>query len=82
MARLKSPEPTLALDDTAALMQPSRYVDYLSHTWSVEDIWKSRMFIVSKRDVFNEIARLEYTLWRNWTKSVNKLETVPPESLN
>ena len=83
MSRLKSPETIAhAHDDTAVLMQPSRYVDYLSHNWSVEDIWQSRMFIMSKRDAFNESARLEYALWRSWTKSMNKLETVPSESLN
>ncbi|PVH67782.1 hypothetical protein DL98DRAFT_637214 [Cadophora sp. DSE1049] len=71
-----------AEDDTAVRIQPSRNVDYLSHNWKEEDIWSSRKHIVRNRKAYSNSARLENASWRTWTKSKNKLKTVPPESLN
>lgn len=69
-------------DDTEVRLQPSRYVDYLSHDWKVEDAWSSWKHIVSKRNAYSNSARLENASWRTWTKSKNKLKTVSPESVN
>jgi hypothetical protein len=77
--------PTLsehAEDDTAVRTQPSRHVDYLSHNWREEDIWSSWKLIVSKRNAYNNSARLENASWRTWMKAKNKLKTVSPETLN
>ncbi|KAI9746009.1 MAG: hypothetical protein M1818_000690 [Claussenomyces sp. TS43310] len=71
-----------AEDDTAVRTQPSRHVDYLSHSWKEEDIWSSWKHIVSKRGAYSNSARLENASWRTWTKSKNKLKTVSPETLN
>jgi hypothetical protein len=82
-SRPESPEPIEhAEDDTAVRSQPSRHVDYLSHTWKEEDIWSSWKHIVSKRGAYSNSARLENASWRTWTKSKNKLKTVSPETLN
>lgn len=77
--------PTLsehAEDDTAVRTQPSRHVDYLSHNWREEDIWSSWKLIVSKRNAYNNSARLENASWRTWMKAKNKLKTISPETLN
>ncbi|KAH8591951.1 hypothetical protein B0O99DRAFT_597575 [Bisporella sp. PMI_857] len=71
-----------AEDDSAVRTQPSRHVDYLSHNWKEEDIWSSWKLIVSKRNAYNNSARLENASWRTWIKSKNKLKTVSPETLN
>lgn len=71
-----------AEDDTAVRIQPSRHVDYLSHNWKEEDIWSSWKHIVSKRNAYNNSARLENASWRTWIKSKYKLKTVSPETLN
>jgi hypothetical protein len=83
VSRPDSPDPIEhAEDDTAVRIQPSRHVDYLSHNWKEEDIWSSWKHIVSKRNAYNNSARLENASWRTWTKSKNKLKTVSPETLN
>jgi len=69
-------------DDTKVRLQLLKYVDYLSHNWRVGDVWLSWKHIVSKRNAYGNSARLENASWRTWTKSKNKLKTVPPESLN
>ncbi len=71
-----------AEDDTAVRALPSRHVDYLSHNWKEEDIWKSWKYIVSRRGDYSNSARLENASWRTWMKSKNKLKTVSPETLN
>ena len=75
------PTPTVS-DDTAVKQEPSQHVDYLSHNWREEDIWASWKHIVSQRKVYGQRSRLENASWRTWTKSKNRLRTVPPEKLN
>jgi hypothetical protein len=83
VSRPESPENVEhAEDDTAIRTQPSRHVDYLSHNWKEEDIWSSWKLIVSKRNAYNNSARLENASWRTWMKAKNKLKTVSPETLN
>ena len=74
--------PLTAVDDTAAQIEPTRHVDYLSHDWQEEDIWSSWRHIVSKRRVYGEQSRLENASWRTWAKSKYGLRTVSPETLN
>lgn len=74
--------PPTAGDDTAVKLEPSRHVDYLSHNWKEEDIWSSWRHIVAKRKVYSNSSRLENASWRTWTKTMNQLKTVSPDSLN
>lgn len=69
-------------DDTAIRCEPTRHVDYLSHSWKEEDGWASWRHIVAKRKVYNNSPRLENALWRTWAKSKYRLKTVSPEALN
>ncbi|KAK4097117.1 hypothetical protein N658DRAFT_489434 [Parathielavia hyrcaniae] len=69
-------------DDIAVRVQPSRHVDYLSHSWREEDVWESWKLIVSRRGDYNNAARLEIASWRVWMKFKNKLDTVSPKILN
>ena len=78
---VSSPAPT-AGDDTAIRKEPSRHVDYLSHNWKEEDIWSSWRHIVTKRKVYGKTSRLENASWRTWAKSMNRLKTVSPDTLN
>lgn len=86
ISRPGSPEFVLEIDraedDTAAKAQPTRHVDYLSHTWAEEDIWSSWRYVVSRRSEYSNSARLENASWRTWMKSKNNLKTVSPETLN
>ncbi|KAH7398132.1 hypothetical protein BKA64DRAFT_754041 [Cadophora sp. MPI-SDFR-AT-0126] len=78
-----SPDPAEHVkDDTEVRLEPLKYVDYLSHDWRVGDVWLSWKHIISKRNTYGNSARLENASWRAWTKSKDKLKTVPPESLN
>jgi hypothetical protein len=70
-----------AEDDTAVRDEPTRHVDYLSHDWKEEDIWKSWRYMVGKRKVYSNSARLENASWRPWTKAKYRLRTVSPETL-
>ncbi|MCJ1246244.1 hypothetical protein MMC30_003450 [Trapelia coarctata] len=72
----------VAGDDTAIRVEPSRHVDYLSHTWREEDIWSSWRHIVAKRKVYSNSPRLENASWRTWAKSKNRLKTISPDTLN
>ncbi|MCJ1432992.1 hypothetical protein MMC27_002351 [Xylographa pallens] len=74
--------PHTAGDDSAIKVEPSRHVDYLSHTWKEEDIWSSWRHIVAKRGVYSNSSRLENASWRTWTKSKNRLKTISPDTLN
>ncbi|KAH8602815.1 hypothetical protein B0O99DRAFT_10700 [Bisporella sp. PMI_857] len=76
LALLARPE-----DDTAARIQPSRHVDYLSHEWSEEDIWSSWKFIVSNRKVLSNSVRLENASWRTWEKNRRQLKTISSETV-
>lgn len=80
----ESPEPIIysALDDNTIKPEPTRHVDYLSHEWKEEEIWASWRYMVSKRDVYQNSARLENASWRTWAKCKYKLKTVSPEKLN
>ena len=69
-------------DDTAIEHEPTRHVDYLSHSWREEDIWASWKHIVAKRKVYSNSARLENASWRTWAKCKYQLRTVSPETLN
>ena len=81
-SRPQSPSYERAEDDTAVRPQPSRHVDYLSHNWKEEDIWSSWRYIVSRRGLVANGARLENASWRSWMKAKNCLRTVSPETLN
>ncbi|KAI5789134.1 hypothetical protein EDC01DRAFT_616914 [Geopyxis carbonaria] len=69
-------------DDSVVREEPSRHVDYLSHDWKEEDIWASWRYMVTKRKVYSNSARLENASWRTWTKKKYNLKTVSPEKLN
>jgi len=71
-----------AQDDNIVRVQPSLYVDYLSHDWKEEDIWSSWKYIVSERKLYGNRARLQNASWRAWTKSKYQLTTVSAETLN
>jgi hypothetical protein len=74
--------PLLYADDNCMRHEPSRHVDYLSHDWKEEDIWASWRYMVGKRKVYNNAARLENASWRTWSKSKYQLKTIRPETLN
>ena len=69
-------------DDSALSTRPRAQVDYLSHEWQEEDVWRSwRKMTRQKNEITNGI-RLENASWRTWWKQRNKLKTVTPETLN
>ena len=69
-------------DDQAVQIEPTRHVDYLSHEWKEEDIWKSWSYVSHRRASLANATRLENASWRSWTKAKNRLRTVSPETLN
>ncbi|KIK56347.1 hypothetical protein GYMLUDRAFT_47117 [Collybiopsis luxurians FD-317 M1] len=70
-------------DDSAlTTTQPRGQVDYLSHEWEEEDVWRSwRNMTRQKNEIANGV-RLENASWRTWWKQRNKLKTISPETLN
>ncbi|KAF9497099.1 hypothetical protein BDN71DRAFT_1366236, partial [Pleurotus eryngii] len=69
-------------DDSSLSTLPTAQVDYLSHEWQEEDVWKSwRNMTKQKKEIANG-TRLENASWRTWWKQRNKLKTVTPETLN
>ncbi|KIY49916.1 hypothetical protein FISHEDRAFT_72148 [Fistulina hepatica ATCC 64428] len=71
-----------AIDDSSVSTQPRGQVDYLSHEWLEEDVWKSwRNMTKQKKEIANGM-RLENASWRTWWKQRNGLKTVSPETLN
>ncbi|KAH9967176.1 hypothetical protein BC827DRAFT_1258337 [Russula dissimulans] len=69
-------------DDSSLSTQPRGQVDYLSHEWREEDVWRSwRNMTRQKNEIANGV-RLENASWRTWWKQRNKLKTVSPETLN
>ncbi|KAH8110827.1 hypothetical protein DFH11DRAFT_1513861 [Phellopilus nigrolimitatus] len=69
-------------DDAAVQPLPRGQVDYLSHDWAEEDVWRSwRNMTKQKNEIANGV-RLENASWRTWWKQRNKLKTVSPETLN
>ena len=77
-----SDSPQRPLDDSAVKAEPTRHVDYLSHSWKEEDLWSSWRHVVAKRKTYGEISRLENAAWRTWGKSQYGLRTVSPVELN
>ncbi|GES66857.1 protein phosphatase type 1 complex subunit Hex2/Reg1 [Aspergillus terreus] len=73
---------TPAVDDSALEEEPSRHVDYLSHEWEEEDIWASWRYVIARRNVYDNGARLENASWRTWAKVKLNRGTVSPETLN
>lgn len=69
-------------DDSFVTHEPSRHVDYLSYSWREEDIWASWRYMVGKRKVYSNSARLENASWRTWGKAKYNLKTISPETLN
>lgn len=74
---------TAGMPDDAALQPlPRGQVDYLSHEWAEEDVWRSwRNMTKQKNEIANGV-RLENASWRTWMKQRNNLKTVSPETLN
>ena len=69
-------------DDSAVSDLPRGQVDYLSHEWREEDVWRSwRNMTRLKNEIANGV-RLENASWRTWWKQRNGLGTVTPETLN
>ncbi|PFH50243.1 hypothetical protein AMATHDRAFT_4152 [Amanita thiersii Skay4041] len=69
-------------DDSSLSTQPRAQVDYLSHEWQEEDVWRSwRNMTRQKNEIANGV-RLENASWRTWWKQRNKLKTITPETLN
>jgi hypothetical protein len=69
-------------DDQAIEQEPTRHVDYLSHEWKEEDIWKSWSYVSRRRGSLANSTRLENASWRSWTKAKHQLRTISPETLN
>lgn len=69
-------------DDMAIRNEPSRHVDYLSHTWKEEDIWASWRHVAARKHLYSNGPRLENASWRTWAKSKYRLNTTSPETLN
>lgn len=69
-------------DDSTLSDLPRGQVDYLSHEWREEDVWRSwRNMTRLKNEIANGV-RLENASWRTWWKQRNGLGTVTPETLN
>lgn len=69
-------------DDSALTTVPRAQVDYLSHDWQEEDVWRSWRNMTRQKNAIANGVRLENASWRTWWKQRNKLRTVSPETLN
>ena len=69
-------------DDTVLVNAPRGQVDYLSHDWQEEDVWRSWRNMTRQKNEIQNGLRLENASWRTWWKQRNKLKTVSPETLN
>ena len=69
-------------DDTVLVNAPCGQVDYLSHDWQEEDVWRSWRNMTRQKNEIQNGLRLENASWRTWWKQRNKLKTVSPEALN
>ncbi|KAF9038539.1 hypothetical protein BJ165DRAFT_396161 [Panaeolus papilionaceus] len=69
-------------DDSALSTLPRGQVDYLSHEWQEEDVWRSWRNMTRQKNEIANGARLENASWRTWWKQRNKLKTISPETLN
>ncbi|KAH7098255.1 hypothetical protein BKA62DRAFT_832720 [Auriculariales sp. MPI-PUGE-AT-0066] len=70
------------LDDTTIQALPQSQVDYLSHVWKEEDVWRSWRNMTRQKNAIANGTRLENASWRTWWKQRNKLSTISPETLN
>ncbi|OBZ73637.1 hypothetical protein A0H81_06290 [Grifola frondosa] len=71
-----------APDDSSFDTLPEGQVDYLSHNWKEEDVWRSWRSMTRQKNAIANGMRLENASWRTWWKQRNKLKTVSPETLN
>ena len=71
-----------APDDSSLSTLPRAQVDYLSHDWQEEDVWRSWRKMTRQKNEITNGMRLENASWRTWWKQRNKLKTVSPETLN
>ncbi|PIL24754.1 hypothetical protein GSI_12640 [Ganoderma sinense ZZ0214-1] len=69
-------------DDSSFDTQPQAQVDYLSHDWKEEDVWRSWRSMTRQKNAIANGMRLENASWRTWWKQRNNLPTVSPETLN
>ena len=69
-------------DDSSFDTQPEGQVDYLSHNWKEEDVWRSWRSMTRQKNAIANGMRLENASWRTWWKQRNKLKTISPETLN
>ncbi|KAF9048325.1 hypothetical protein BDZ89DRAFT_759108 [Hymenopellis radicata] len=69
-------------DDSAVTTLPRGQVDYLSHEWQEEDVWRSWRNMTRQKNEIANGMRLENASWRTWWKQRNKLKTISPETLN
>ena len=69
-------------DDSSLSTLPRAQVDYLSHDWQEEDVWRSWRNMTRQKNEITNGMRLENASWRTWWKQRNKLKTVSPETLN
>jgi hypothetical protein len=69
-------------DDSSLITVPRAQVDYLSHDWQEEDVWRSWRNMTRQKNAIANGVRLENASWRTWWKQRNKLRTVSPETLN
>ena len=69
-------------DDSTFETQPDGQVDYLSHQWREEDVWRSWRSMTRQKNAIANGMRLENASWRTWWKQRNGLKTISPETLN
>jgi hypothetical protein len=69
-------------DDSSLSTLPRAQVDYLSHDWQEEDVWRSWRNMTRQKNEITNGMRLENASWRTWWKQRNKLKTISPETLN
>jgi hypothetical protein len=69
-------------DDLSIITLPRGQVDYLSHNWQEEDVWRSWRNMTKQKNEIANGMRLENASWRTWWKQRNNLKTVTPETLN
>jgi hypothetical protein len=72
---------TYARDDATRRTAPLQHVDYFSEEWTEDDISSSWKLVVSQRGVCAKNTRLENASWRLWTKTRQRLHTMPPERI-
>lgn len=69
-------------DDSSFDTPAAGQVDYLSHEWREEDVWRSWRSMTRQKNAIANGIRLENASWRTWWKQRNKLKTISPETLN